>query len=166
MNFFMKKFVAVFLLLILMTGSNVTGWCDSNETLTGGRLATVGVVSEVPFELAGLNILIKARLNNSDQEYTLILDTGATTNVLCQKVIDELGDPAVPSEVTNTDAANVSQKVKQIYLRSVQVGAVKDENCRTIVLDKNPFEPYGLKADGILGHSFLKFLTIRIDYAQ
>lgn len=166
MNFFMKKFVAFFLLLILMTSSNVNGWCDSNETLTGGRLATVGVVSEVPFEFIGQNILVKAKLNNSNKEYTLILDTGDPTFVLSQKVIDELGDPGVSSEGTSTDAANVSQKVKQIYLRSVQVGGVKVENCRVDVLDKNPFESYGLKADGIIGRSFLKFLTIRIDYAQ
>ncbi len=166
MNQLRKKMFFALLLSAVIIGSSAMGWCNGEKSPAEGGLVTPNAISEVPFEFTEQSILVKAKLNNSDKEYTLVLDTGATTNVLSQKVMDELGDTGVSSEVTGTDAANVSQTVKQIFLRSIQVGSVEVEKCRTVILDKNPFDSYGLKADGILGHSFLKFFTICIDYPQ
>jgi predicted aspartyl protease len=158
-----KKLYVALLLLILIIGNGTIGRCDGNEILAGGRLVSTNIVSEVPFEFFGSNMLIKAKINNSEKEYTFIFDTGAST-VVSKKVADQLSDLEQSQEIKNRDAANVTQMAKVTRLKALQVGNIAVENCAAVIFDFNELESYGLKVDGILGHNFLKFLLVKIDY--
>lgn len=158
-----RKIYVILLLLVLIAVSRDIGLCDGAKVIADGRLASVDVVSEIPFELMG-NIFIKVKVNNSDKEYTFIFDTGASSVLLSKKVATELGNVGNSSETIVHDAVNASQKAELISLKSLKVGEIEVKNCRALIVDLDTLESFGYKVDGILGNSFLKFLQVKIDY--
>ncbi len=117
---FYKNLSAVLLLVILFMITSTAGQCNWNEMLGGGKVASADVVSQMPYELVGRNILVKVKVNHSLKDYTFLVDTGAST-VINQKIADELGlQNANSSGINTVDAANITKNVKVVQLKSLR----------------------------------------------
>jgi predicted aspartyl protease len=157
-----KKKYAVNTILILFLINCTIGWC-SNNSIAGNNKGYVNKINEIPFELIGRNILIKAKINNSAKEYSFLLDTGAGMVVISKQVYNELGNIEQSLENKFTDSTNISQKAAVIRI-TLKLGNTAVSNCRAGILDLHMLEP--LKVDGIIGNNLLRLFLVKIDYNQ
>jgi len=112
------------------------------------------------------HMMVAATLNQK-VKVSLILDTGASILALSNSVAASLGiDPEVkpenPAEVIEVILADGSKvTAKKIILESVSVQGSEVKNIEAAIL---PAQAQGLIAqDGLLGMSFLKHFTFKID---
>ncbi len=118
------------------------------------------VESVVPFTLEGHPILIKARLNNSQKEYSFIFDTGALT-MIKQEVAKELDLPK-GIEVEANDTGGKSKTIDLVKLDNIIVGNMVVQDCAVGVSDfSGMFSP---NIAGILGSNFFRHFKVIIDY--
>jgi predicted aspartyl protease len=167
----LKKRYVIFLMLILIISISAIEPCEGSFNLATGKLTSVNVTSEIPIEFPGKDsggyILIKAKVNHSVKEYTFLVDTGASIVIINKNVAEELHIVKWLPRVLVCDAANKVQCDQAVHLQSLKVGDIEVQNCLAGVLDLNVFgDSHGVRIDGILGNNFLKFLSVKIDYAQ
>jgi predicted aspartyl protease len=119
--------------------------------------------SVVPFILEGHPILIKARLNNSQKEYSFIFDTGSLTMVN-KKVAKELNLPK-GIEVEANGTGGKSKRIDLVKLDNIIVGNMEVRDCAVAVTEftESLFAP---NIAGILGSNFFKYFKITIDYQK
>ena len=104
---------------------------------------------------AELNNLIKARL---------VLDTGASLVVISKDIADRLGidTKGAPYSLKVVLADGRRVKAKAVILKSVKVGGAEVKNVSAAVLENaQPTDE-----DGLLGMSFLKNFTVKLDAAH
>jgi predicted aspartyl protease len=156
----------LFLLLVFLF--SVTGSANSPKelkTLSGGKGILIhNHQSTVPFEFINKNIYVKAKINDSSREYSFILDTGAM-NVISSRLAAEL-NLVKTGEITVSSVSGPSQEVNVMTLKSFQIGEATVRNCGVLIIDFQNLESNGLKADGIVGCSFLKFFKVKIDFER
>ena len=116
--------------------------------------------NEVSYNKFGSSIVVTAELNNLIKA-RLILDTGASLVVISKDVADKLGidikDVPYSLKVVLADGRRV--KAKAITLKSVKVGSAEVKNVDAAVLENaQPTDE-----DGLLGMSFLKNFTVKLD---
>jgi len=115
---------------------------------------------EVEFSDENQNITVKA-LINEDVTTNLILDTGATGIMLRKHLADKLGIKLDKPDAKVTLANGKTVDAKQVILRSVKVQDSEAFNVGAVILME---EENGLgSADGLLGMSFLKHFSFKID---
>jgi tetratricopeptide (TPR) repeat protein len=144
----------------------VTPRHDGVQTLAEAGPVGVRGITELPFELIGNGIFIKAKINNSEKEYNFIFDTGAAKVVIDKEVMEELSEAGQSSETIVHDAVGVSQTAEEIRLKALKVGNISVTDCPAFVLDLDELEALGIKVHGVLGNSFLKHFLVKIDYNQ
>lgn len=116
--------------------------------------------SVVPFALKGHPMLVKAKLNNSPQEYSFIFDTGAMT-MIRQEMAKELG-LAKGLKVDAVGSGGNSKTIELTQLDRLIVGDMQVREITTGVTDFSEFFPSHIA--GILGSNFLKHFKVTIDY--
>jgi hypothetical protein len=157
----LKKLHVTLLLIVLLGVNCIFGYCDGNDIMAGGRLVRKRVVSIVPIEFDGLNMLIKVKINKAG-EYTFLLDTGSSGVIVDKNVAEKFNegkrfDAKIGDGLTTRNG-------ELIQLKSVKVGNIEIQNCGAYVFDLSQLNSCGRKVDGILGDNFLKFLLVKIDY--
>ena len=130
---------------------------------TGGKPILPLAKVTVPFDYNGY-LIVKVRLNDEDQEYRFLLDTGASVTVI---------DPQVASAFNfakqsdfNMDDGYTSKKADLVIVKKISMGEVAVENSGAVIESLDKLESSGLKVDGILGSNFLRFFKIKFDYEQ
>lgn len=131
--------------------------------ITGGKPILPQTKLTVPFDYNG-HLIVKVRLNDQDQEYCFLLDTGAGVTII---------DPQVASAFNfakqsdfNMDDGYTSKKADLVIIKKIRMGEVTVENCGAVIESLDKLESSGLKVDGILGSNFLRFFKIKFDYEQ
>ena len=115
---------------------------------------------EVEFSDENQNITVKA-LINEEIATSLVLDTGASTIMLRRHVADKMGITLDKPDAKVTLANGKTVDAKQVTLRSVKVQDSEAFNVGAVILME---EDNGLgAADGLLGMSFLRNFSFKID---
>lgn len=115
--------------------------------------------NEIPFELAGKVIFVKATLNGKGP-YRLILDTGATETVITPPVAKSLGVRTTP----------VSASQRKGTVQSISTGNAAVTNFGVYVFD--PPQALSLRLEqgidyhGLLGYTFISRFLTTIDYRR
>jgi predicted aspartyl protease len=121
--------------------------------------APLPATSEVPFELGGKVMFLKATINGKGP-YRLILDTGATETVITPPVAKALGVRTTP--VTAAQSKGV--------VPSLAVGGAAVTNFGVYVFD--PPQAIALRLDagldyhGLLGYTFISRFLTTVDYGR
>jgi predicted aspartyl protease len=132
--------------------------------LTGGTPVLDQAKVDVPFAYNDGYLYVKVKLNDADQEYKFLLDTGCGVTILDPKVAAVLN--LTQQSAVDMNDGYVSEKSDLVTIKKISLGGVGVENCGVLIQTLDNLESYGLKVDGILGSNFLRFFTMRLDYAQ
>jgi len=114
---------------------------------------------EASSEKRGPHVVVKASINGKVRA-SLLVDTGATIVTLSRRVFEklELGPEAQRGEAEVTLADGRKLKALVVVLDSVEVGGMRARRVEAAVLPES--DP---QADGLLGMSFLKHFSFRLD---
>jgi predicted aspartyl protease len=117
---------------------------------------------KLPFELFGEHIIIKIRINNS-QELDFIFDTGDGLTVLDIDKAAQLGlvaEGAVKKTSAGGKVTGVLLKHQKIEIEDQEITEVEIYETSLLTLERT----IGRKFDGIIGYDILKNYTVRVDY--
>lgn len=158
-----RYFKLIFLFLIAAFLCSCTPF-KALTIVSSGELATKSIASStVPFRLTGHPMLIKAKLNRSPKEYTLVFDTGALT--LIRESVAKKLDILPGLEVAAKGSAGKSTVVQLVTLNNLSVGNMVVTDCAAGVLSESSFSDiFPQNIDGVLGSNFLKLFKVTIDY--
>lgn len=120
--------------------------------------------SAVPFELYGHRILVDVKINDSQENYHFLLDTGALSFIgekAAQALHIEKG-MEIPT-MGEINKAYLTESAVHISLGDVKVG-----DLFLPIYDFSNFQKsgYGPQIDGFIGSDFLRFFKVSIDYKQ
>jgi predicted aspartyl protease len=121
-------------------------------------------VARIPFELTNNLVLLQARVNDSES-LPLILDTGASTSVVNQRLVEELG-LNIEGEVEATTGGGT---VKASFVRGVtlSIPGVEVPNVTLAAIPLSGFEAgLGQPVGGIIGYDIFKLYVVEIDFAS
>lgn len=126
------------------------------------RLASKSGYLKVPFDFDWNSILLRARINNS-RTIWFLLDTGASVNVINDRVIVSLGLESSGASSLNAGGGTASGTfVKGATIRLPGM-EVSKQTFAAVPLD--PFPAYfNREAQGLLGTSFMANFVVAIDY--
>ena len=114
----------------------------------------------IGYNRKGDAIIVEALLNEITK-VNFILDTGASIVVISRRIANKLGlnidDKNLSTFVTLADGRKV--RANAVLLDSISIGNLKAKNIQAAVLEKEE----AISEDGLLGMSFLKNFTIKID---
>ncbi|NLY76450.1 MAG: hypothetical protein GX075_14345 [Firmicutes bacterium] len=107
---------------------------------------------------------MKVKINDLEHEYRFLLDTGSITVV----------NPRIAAALSLEKAAEmvvsdgfISKKADLVLIEKLSLREITVENCGAVIFDMEKIEDnLELKIDGILGHNFLRFFVVRIDYSK
>jgi predicted aspartyl protease len=118
----------------------------------------------MPFELvSGFLVVVNGRIGNLD-DLKFILDTGASKSVIDRKVADRLGLPRRAGAVLNFERRI---PVGWTDIPELQVGPLRAEGVRLMVVDLAKYFEFGKHADGIIGLDLLsRSNKFTIDYRR
>jgi predicted aspartyl protease len=157
-------FVIVLCLCFVVNGCKVPPKFE--KILAGGSLSTDGITESIVHSQFKNNmIFIKARINDSEQEYNFLIDTGAFITVINQKIADSMGLKK-EAEDTVTDEVGNYRNVDVVVLKSLKIGEIAVQNCGALVADFGNIESFGVRFDGVIGTNFLRFFLVDIDYEK
>ena len=118
------------------------------------------VRNEISYNKFGSSIIVTAEINGFIYA-RLVLDTGADLVVISKDIAEKLGldikENSPSLIVILADGRRV--KAKSVILRSIKVGNAEVRNVAAAVLEDS--QPTG--EDGLLGMSFLKNFTVKLD---
>jgi predicted aspartyl protease len=121
--------------------------------------------SKIKFRLAGGAqplILLPVRVN-ARGPFEFILDTGAGTSLLSTDLANELGVKILGSKEGHSAGGRVSVSLAKI--ESLAVGEIKLDGVDVGIVDLTPIgKTVGAKIHGDLGHNFLKYFRVTINY--
>lgn len=122
-------------------------------------------LATVPFtQLTGGIVLIQARLNNSSDTLSFVLDTGSSGISLDSTTVVRLGLNAVPTERTILGIAGI-RKVSFVYNQSLRFPGITVDSLNFHVNDYSILTAvYGEKIDGIIGFSMISRYILKLDY--
>jgi len=122
-------------------------------------------LATVPFtQLTGGIVLIQARLNNSSDTLSFVLDTGSSGISLDSTTVARLGLNAVPTERTILGIAGI-RKVSFVYNQSLRFPGITVDSLNFHVNDYSILTAvYGEKIDGIIGFSMISRYILKLDY--
>jgi predicted aspartyl protease len=155
-----KIFIAQLLLLVFVSGCSAIkaiNLVNSSEVVI-----TDDMDSRIPFIKKGHQILVKLKINQSREDYTFILDTGALTMV-SERLSKRLSLPE-GIEIDASGTGGNTRSINLVKLNSVVVGGMEVKNCAAGVIDFSSIFPHTI--DGILGSNFLQHFKVTIDFQK
>jgi hypothetical protein len=122
-------------------------------------------ITTFPFTmLTGGVVIIRAQVNNYPDSLNFILDTGGGGISLDSSTAIAYNMPTRPSEKTIKGVGGI-RKVSFLYNARLGLPGLSVENLNFHISDYSILsEVYGVKIDGIVGHSFLSRYIIELDY--
>lgn len=128
------------------------------------RLTAGGTAVKVPFDLYANNILVQCRINGS-RPIWLIFDTGASVNVLDERLVKELGLSAGGTANLNGGGGTVAGA----FVEGATISLPGVEADRQLIVAA-PLDPmptlFGRDVRGIIGNNFISHFVVEIDYAD
>ncbi|ACH40584.1 retropepsin family aspartate protease, PDZ/DHR/GLGF domain-containing [Citrifermentans bemidjiense Bem] len=153
---------SLFLICFLLVGLLNTG-CSAIKGVSmvrGGSPQSILTNDEsVKAEQMAHLLTVKVRIDDSPEDLTFMVDTGALT-VIDEQVAKRF---AFKDSVTNkvADSAGNKKDVRLVQVNRISVGKAAVSDCAAAVVDMKKFNP---KIDGLLGSNFLRFFTVQLDY--
>jgi predicted aspartyl protease len=137
------------------------GFCQSEimEKFASGRPIYATNESIIPFSLEGHRIIVKVRINDSNTEYSFMLDTGALT-IIDQEAADEL-------KLKKGTAMPTMKQGENAFLTRVDrisLGEMGVEDFEIPIMDIPRQFDRRVMSDGFIGSDFLRFFRTTIDY--
>jgi len=132
--------------------------------IAGCELESSRFVEEIPFSYVNGIVVVKARVNGSERDLELILDTGAPT-ILSSAAIKELGVKDItPSFVTDRSTGTLVES-RFYRIDRLELGNVVFSNVGAMSMDSSMMGKLScLAADGILGCNVTGSCCMRMDY--
>jgi predicted aspartyl protease len=162
----MKVYIVMIILALCFAFNGCKAPAKVERILAEGSLSNNKIgESRVPFHFQNNMIFLKARINDSEQEYNFLVDTGAFMTVINKKIADSLGLAKEAEKVVNDEMSN-SRSVDVVVLKSLKIGEIAMENCGALAIDFGYLESFGIKFDGVIGTNFLRFFLVDIDYEK
>lgn len=162
MDIFQSRHRSLFLICILLTGL-LTAGCSAVKGVSivrgGSPQSTLTGDESVKAEQMVHLLTVKVRIDDSPEELTFMVDTGALT-VIDEEVAKRF---MFKDSVTNkvADSAGNRKDIRLVQVNKISVGKVAVSDCAAAVVDMKKFNP---KIDGLLGSNFLRFFTVQLDY--
>ena len=135
------------------------GQSEIMEKFASGRPIYATNESIIPFSLEGHRIIVKVRINDSNKEYSFMLDTGALT-MIDQKAADELN-------LKKGTAMPTMKQGESAFLTRVDrlsLGETVVEDFEIPIMDIPRQFDRRVMPDGFIGSDFLRFFRTTIDY--
>ena len=122
-------------------------------------------ISSFPFKLlTGGVILLKAKVNNYPDSLNFVLDTGSGGISLDSNTVAEFKIPVVESGKTIKGIGGI-RKVSFLYNAVLKLPGLEVDRLNFHVNDYSLLTSvYGIKIDGIIGHSFFSKFIVNINY--
>lgn len=127
------------------------------------RLSSGRASVKVPFDLFENNILVRCRINNSPPLW-LIFDTGASVNVLDERLVKELGLSTRGTSTLNAGGGAVTGAFVEGATLSLPGVEADQQLIAAVPLDPLPGY-FGRDVRGIIGNNFISHFVVEIDYA-
>jgi hypothetical protein len=119
--------------------------------------------TRVPFDLFENNILVQARINGS-QPVWLVLDTGASIDVLNERLFKSLGLLGAGAVHLNAGGGAASGTFAEGATINLQGVEATGQRIAAVPLDEMKTY-FGRDVEGLLGNNFLGNFVVEIDYA-
>lgn len=117
---------------------------------------------KVPFDLYANNILVQCRINDSRPVW-LIFDTGASVNVLDERLVRELGLSAKGTASLNGGGGTAAGSFVEGATVSLLSVEAYGQLIAAVPLDAMP-ALFGRDVRGIIGNNFISHFVVEIDY--
>jgi len=117
--------------------------------------------NEIPFRLHRDHFIVVVGSIGGLEKMNLVIDTGATSTMVSNKVAKKLG---LKGETKQVIAVGRKTKVKQVVLPSVRLGAVEFQEV-TAQVGRLSFV-HGLRVDALIGLNLLKETNLGIDFTS
>lgn len=111
----------------------------------------------IPFQLEGNAVNFNIKLNNQNNQYKFLFDTGATSCVLDSTLVSKLNLKIISKQ--NSTGASGSSNHNVVAIDSLSFGGVVLKDISAVVVDLSKF-----KLDGIIGYDILNHYVTKIDY--
>ena len=140
-----------------------------NEANASGRQkqkdSVASLITSFPFTiLSGGVMVVTAKLDDFKDSLNFILDTGSGGISLDSALVDYFGLPKTISQRTLRGIANI-RRVTYVMDRTLHLPNLNVTNLDFHLNDYDLLtSTYGIRIDGIIGHSFLKQFIVKIDY--
>ncbi|MDT4967869.1 MAG: hypothetical protein QOJ64_2606 [Acidobacteriota bacterium] len=139
------------------------------HSATGGDPLPPNAI-EIPIRTTSSGFLSgEVRLEGIDKPLNFIIDTGATTSVVSEKLMEseEMHDFKIPQRLRVYGAAGIAEGVQRLVLPRVLLGRQAREKLDVAVLDLEPVnETTGFVQSGIIGGNFLKHFRVSFDFRR
>jgi hypothetical protein len=154
-----------FALVALTVSARQSGAVPSTrQNQSDFRIASGTGSVKVPFELFGNNILIQIRINHS-RPIWFIFDTGASINVINERMVKSLG--LTPKGAVNLNGGGGSVGGTTIEGTSISLPGVEAFNQTIAAIPLDALSAYsGRNIQGLVGNNFIQNFVVEIDYAK
>ncbi|UTV29040.1 retropepsin-like aspartic protease [Photobacterium atrarenae] len=135
-------------------------------------LEYVAEQGEIPLESHFLVTLPRAEVQIDGKTFYFVLDTGASTNVITQRVADKLGIVAEPKHQVSIDTATDNEVFAQLaILPSFRLGPTALHHQAAVIVENEALEQRLLgiswyQLDGIIGWPVLKKMNLTFNFAD
>lgn len=140
---------------------------EMGSLFLAGDLEKKGFYTEVDFHFRRGLILVPVQINDGQETYHFIFDTGAAFNVVSTAITQKY---AIASKAADSisDAAKKSEKIKFTKIERITMGGIPFERTAAAIfdLDRSPaIRCYN--ADGVIGVNLMRLVPYwHIDYAR
>ena len=104
-------------------------------------------------------LTVKVRIDDSQDDLTFMVDTGALSVIDEQVAKRFMFKDSITNKVL--DSAGNRKDVRLVQVNKISVGKVTVSDCAAAAVDLKKFSP---QIDGLLGSNFLRFFTVQLDY--
>lgn len=136
------------------------------QLLVGGKTKAKNYVHAISFEMRKDIIVVKARVNDDEELYEFIFDSGAFNSKIEYNLANKLDIQVVTSK-TNSTAQGIERKIEVVSIDSIQLGDITFYNIGAgkLVYDETSASPCIAK-NGIIGANLMKLAHWKIDFKQ
>ena len=155
----LSRSLVLFLIVLGLLCGRAFGQSEIMEKFMSGRPIYATNESVIPFSLEGHRIIVKVRINDSNKEYSFMLDTGALT-IIDQQAADEL-------KLKKGTAMPTMKQGENAFLTRVDrisLGEMAVEDLEIPIMDIPQQFDRRVMSDGFIGSDFLRFFRTTIDY--
>lgn len=134
--------------------------------ITGCEIENKNFTSVIDFEYVSNWIVVKVKVDGSDEEYDFIFDSGAQT-VFSDSLIKEIENTNYKKFSVHTDTAKHAFRSEIISLNGLELGHVKFKDIGALIVDNSEYEMLNcISPYGIIGYNILQNCCWQIDYEK
>ncbi len=152
--------VIIITLAVIIEPNIVFGQFALMQKFNSGTPIIMEEAVPVALNIRGHKIFVKARINDSPDEYNFIFDTGAIT-MLSSRLAEKLGIEKgfiMPTPDSAREAHCTKEEVK------IMLGEVGVDDFMPVIFDLIVSSDYEI--DGFIGADFMRFYCVTLDYSE